>query len=487
MEFKGKIGLRRSMLYMVLSIGLIMTLLLAVEYLIMVNAKREQAYRTSTVLIDQVRNVLLSNERKEQSLVDSLKEDYSAKAKAVSYIIDKVPETEYDIDELNRIASLMSIDEIHIFNDRGIIYSGTVPAYYNYTFDSGEQMAFFKPMLENKSLSMCQDVTPNTAEGKSMMYAICWNDAGVRMIQIGIEPHRLIEEMRRNEISDVISNMPSYEGIDILVADRDSGKILGSTISGQVGSSLSRIGISVKELDLSEIQDFRAFVLKKPAYCSVGEFKNYVIAVVQERAEVNRDLPVEMLMVFLYLLFAAVVISMIVQRMTNKILAERSNANTDPMTGLLNRRAYEEALKKHAKNAREDGLVYLSIDLNGLKTTNDNFGHDAGDALIRGAADCMRHSFGSCGQLFRIGGDEFAALLTPGENRLDALRKDFEQSQEAWTKKHGRELSTACGCASRSEFPDMSITELAKLADKRMYEEKSAYYRAKGIDRRKNR
>ena len=41
-------------------------------------------------------------------------------------------------------------------------------------------MEYFKPMLKNKNLTMCQDVTPNTAEGKELMYAITWNEAGTR-------------------------------------------------------------------------------------------------------------------------------------------------------------------------------------------------------------------------------------------------------------------------------------------------------------------
>ena len=193
----------KSKLFLVILAGAVILLMLLIVYITMDRSKREQAYQASDLLIDQVRNVIDANEKKEQSLTDSLKENYTSKAKAVSYVIDNIPETEYDIAEQIRLAKLMSIDEIHLFTEEGEIYSGTVPAYYGYTFDSGEQMAYFKPMLENKALSMCQDVTPNTAENKPMMYAICWNDRGTRMIQIGIEPRRLIEEMQSNAISEV--------------------------------------------------------------------------------------------------------------------------------------------------------------------------------------------------------------------------------------------------------------------------------------------
>ena len=70
-------------------------------------------------------------------------------------------------------------------------------------------MGYFKPMLTDKSLSMCQDVTPNTAEAKMMMYAICWNETGTRMLQVGIEPKRLMEELRTNSVREMMQEMPS--------------------------------------------------------------------------------------------------------------------------------------------------------------------------------------------------------------------------------------------------------------------------------------
>ena len=114
---------------------------------------------------------------------------------------------------------MISVDEIHLFDTKGYIYSGSVPKYFGYSFDSGEQMEYFKPMLTDKKLTMCQDVTPNTSEAKEMMYAITWNEAGNKMIQVGIEPKRLLNEVRQNEISTVVADMPVYKDMEILVAD----------------------------------------------------------------------------------------------------------------------------------------------------------------------------------------------------------------------------------------------------------------------------
>ena len=78
----------------------------------------------------------------------------------MSYIVDAKPQVENDVEELQKIAKLMSVDEIHLFDETGCITSGSVPKYFGYSFDSGTQMSYFKPMLTDKSLTMCQDVTP---------------------------------------------------------------------------------------------------------------------------------------------------------------------------------------------------------------------------------------------------------------------------------------------------------------------------------------
>lgn len=250
---------------------------------------------TSEVLLDQVAGIIERNTDDEKEMIQSLKEDYMVRAKAVAYILDANEKTEYDVPELQKIAKLMSVDEVHLFDKSGKVYSGTVPKYYGYNFSSGKQIAYFKPMLKNKKLTMCQDVTPNTSEGKKMMYAITWNDAGTRMIQVGVEPVRLLEKLKRNEIKSVVSNMPVYEGIDIYVADRKSGKIYGATDSRKIGNKLKQLKIS-KSRSVSRNID------------------GYTVGVVYDMTHLNGSNAVAMLSVMLYLLIATIILLIMIAR-----------------------------------------------------------------------------------------------------------------------------------------------------------------------------
>ena len=73
---------------------------------------------------------------------------------------------------------------------------------------------------------------------------------------------------------------------------------------------------------------------------------------------------------------------------------QRALLNRDSMTGLLSRYAYSNALNIFDKHdSLPDDLVAFSIDINGLKTVNDTYGHAAGDELICGAAKCIQKVF----------------------------------------------------------------------------------------------
>lgn len=90
-----------------------------------------------------------------------------------------------------------------------------------------------------------------------------------------------------------------------------------------------------------------------------------------------------------------------------------AQSHTDPLTGLMNRRAFDEQIARDvALSARGDLMFSLAmLDLDHLKTINDSQGHAAGDAALIRVADALRERLRSTDDAFRVGGDEFAVLL----------------------------------------------------------------------------
>ena len=214
--------------------ALVSVILISIMALNIVN-EQSRAQGSADKIFEQMDKMLEENQKE----LTRLRQEYAAKClhntEAIAYILEKNTGVGNDLYELRKIAEFMEVDEIHIIDAAGEIVSGTHPQYYGYSFDSGKQMNYFKPMLKDKSLTMSQHVTPNTAEVKNIMYAITWNEDGTKMLQVGIEPKRLLNEIKQNNISNVVAGMPVYKAMEIMVADADTQVIEGATDSSKLG------------------------------------------------------------------------------------------------------------------------------------------------------------------------------------------------------------------------------------------------------------
>ena len=155
----------------------------------------------------------------------------------------------------------------------------------------------------------------------------------------------------------------------------------------------------------------------------------------------------------------------------------------DNLTHCFNRRAYENDIHNFPDVPTDEDFVFVSIDVDGLKGVNDTMGHAAGDELLKGAARCMKNCFGRWGKVYRMGGDEFAILLSAERNRLEGIMDHFHETVNGWSGKIVKSLSVSCGYVTQREFPDLTIADMAKIADERMYEAKAEHYRKIGVGR----
>lgn len=182
-----------------------------------------------------------------------------------------------------------------------------------------------------------------------------------------------------------------------------------------------------------------------------------------------------------YLLVQATFMDIKNQKEKEILLQELSDK--DPMSGLYNRRAYDKDINTFNKSQCTDITVAI-IDLNGLKATNDKSGHEAGDNLIKIASIILDKVFSHYGKVYKIGGDEFAAILDKNAPDTKELYSLLNTEIEKHNHENDQKIALAVGFASQREFNDHSILGLIKHADERMYEDKQNYYSKQGINRR---
>ena len=221
--------------------------LVVMEYMTLTRENMAQAYQSSDILVHEIEHIIAGSEADKDNLEGFLRDTTLHKATAVSYLIDMDPTMEKNVVRLRTLAEMMGVDEIHLFNNRGEVYSGSFPQYYGMTLFDGEQIGYFQPMLQNHSMSMSQNIQPNTFEGRRMLYAMCWNSAGTRMIQVGIYEGRFPSILRENQIQSIIGKIPGDRGTDIILTDANGDTVIASTEDGYTGKNLREIGINLDE------------------------------------------------------------------------------------------------------------------------------------------------------------------------------------------------------------------------------------------------
>lgn len=155
------------------------------------------------------------------------------------------------------------------------------------------------------------------------------------------------------------------------------------------------------------------------------------------------------------------------------------DAYFDPMTGCLNRLAYENLFKKNADRRYACSSFLLTyMDLNGLKYVNDNFGHEQGDIYLKTYVKGLNFVLPNHEGVYRIGGDEFVMITVEfNENELmDYLDEANNYLFKNFTGKRldGRNFAGrfSYGTVHSLQVEDCDIKELEKQADQKMYEMK---------------
>ncbi len=156
-------------------------------------------------------------------------------------------------------------------------------------------------------------------------------------------------------------------------------------------------------------------------------------------------------------------------------------ARTDPLTGLLNRRAFLEEVNRRIDRLDREQLpgTLMFVDLDNFKRVNDECGHEAGDQALIHAAALLRATVRPADLVARLGGDEFALWLDGSDEltaaeRAERLRLEGPASFAAVLPPEAPVVSTSIGIAARHASGAETLEEVMRRADSAMYDVKRA-------------
>lgn len=218
-----------------------------------------------------------------------------------------------------------------------------------------------------------------------------------------------------------------------------------------------------------------------------GNIKEYVDAsgVIFNAAPVNSNPAFTLLMYYIVpraMILMAVVFMVIhiSDTIASKAVNEehlRHLSENDDMTGVYNRNKYLDMIKHYYPYVSEVAVIFW--DVNGLKRTNDRLGHESGDVLIKSIASCIVDSVDFAGRIFRIGGDEFVAIIENSD--IDVVEGIIERYNNVISSMNinridGIEISASVGMAYGE---GRNIEDIVKKADTHMYNQKKLYKKAR--------
>jgi len=164
------------------------------------------------------------------------------------------------------------------------------------------------------------------------------------------------------------------------------------------------------------------------------------------------------------------VVALVLMHLRNRSLrvSGRSEARTDPLTGLANRRQLMEDLAQ-IEEAGSGPRIFALFDLDGFKSYNDSFGHPAGDALLVELAGSLQAAVAPDGCAYRLGGDEFCIVTA---RAIDDREPIAAASSALSAHGEGFTIASSCGVVFLPQEAAGAGAAL-RLADRRMYSAKS--------------
>lgn len=264
-----------------ITLFIIFFLMIIVTFFNCITAKKEANYTAQTTFyhIEQILNENqkdLNKQKKEyrQTCIDN--------AQAVAYSLQENPDALYNIDELKKIAQYVEVDEIHIFNKQGVIISGTHPEYYGYSFDSGKQLSFFKPLLSNQNLQLTQKIMENTASHIKMQYSALWSENKEFIVQVGMNHENASKATKKNQLSYLFKLFRVNNEAQYYAINSKNHKIVGTT-HHHIGDVASSIGL--KDTQIKEAKNgFFTEIDGQLSYCVSKKIKNnYIYCIIPVR------------------------------------------------------------------------------------------------------------------------------------------------------------------------------------------------------------
>jgi len=359
--------------YMIaITLMLVVVILVFVTLSHILTEQRQAKERAQSVFLE-VESILKENQKELEEVEKQYSQTCLYNAETIAYIIENENVVLEDVEELKKIAKMVQVDEIHIFNKTGEIYAGTHPDYYGLNMNSGEQVGFFLPMLEDKALKLCQEITPNTAEGKLVQYSAVWSKNGEFIVQVGMEPINVFKATEKNELSHIFSHLRVDAGVDLYAIEKDTGEIVGSTASEDIGVHCSEIGFDYEKI-VKKSESVHMTIKGANSYCVFTEMGELWIGRVVSNDILYDEIPLSVAEIGLGIVVAASILGFAVIWYINKYVIKGIHNINDKLS-LIGEGNLNESVDENSSLEFSELSSHINSMVNRLLLTTDKMSY----------------------------------------------------------------------------------------------------------------
>ena len=307
-------------------------LILFLNFIYTYHSIEYQQFNTFRTKIEQVIHTLENNQTELLLLKESLDEDYLIRAKAAAYVLDRQEELSLDVPEMQHLASILNVDELHVIDENGIIVFGSVPQYIGIDMADHPQTSAFLSMLESgdEDAYLIQEAQPNAAENKVMQYVGVAKKTQKGIVQVGFEPKRQMDAQSRNTYEYIFSKFPTDVGEDFFAVDCVTEEVVGHS------------GSMEKEFDtdyykLSQLMDCMDGSYKKgkdgeSVYVVSRKYEDVLICAMLPKDIMFRKLKETVINTLLYLLFIMIAVIVLLNYLVKRRVIDGIHSINDKLS-----------------------------------------------------------------------------------------------------------------------------------------------------------
>ncbi len=305
---------KRILIACVASLIFMIAVIFAVQSLVMKNT----ATQTAATRIEDVITKLATNDEEIKQTTEQLNAEFIVKTDAFAEMIELDPSIIEDQDKLDEIAELLDVDELHVTDEKGFIMWGTIPDYFGFDFSGSDQTRPFLPILEDSSLKMAQEAQPSGTTGKYFQYVSVARRDKKGIVQIGITPTRLQNQIEKNSISNVLSEIAVGKNGYVMAVSKEDGIVAAHKNPELIGLNYADIGITEKLMSGGE--GIPATIDGDKMICSTGETDDYILIAAISKSEAFGGRMTLMMIFFVATVAMLIVIVTLINSVVQKVI-----------------------------------------------------------------------------------------------------------------------------------------------------------------------